>query len=240
MSEEINAENSNIANNNVRVNINVVRCCSFCRRAGHTITACNSMPIILFERNCSNFIQFNIYDGVAEFRNYILEETLQNSSVVRTFAIRRCGASVVSNIDICIELIIRHFTPQIQAVQERTRINEAMMFFDMMSRVNDLITSQCKTFNIKTNVSETQDGLEEQCECNICYEQCEKQLFAKLDCGHEFCKDCVKKYLQNEKRKIPCCAFCRSEIKNIELKTETVKEEFDEFIAPDFVDYDVD
>lgn len=231
MSQEITAENSNIINNK-----NGVRCCSFCRRAGHSITTCNSMPIILFERNCSNFIQFNIYDGVAEFRNYILEETIQNSSVVRAFAIRRCGATVISNIDICIEFIVRHFTPQIRAVQERTRLNEAMMFLDMMSRVNDLITSQCKTFNIKTNVSETQDGLEEQCECNICYEQCEKKLFAKLDCGHEFCKDCVKKYLQNEKRKIPCCAFCRSEIKNIELKTESVKEEFDEFIAPEFVD----
>ena len=57
MSEEINTENRNISS----VNINVVRCCSFCRRAGHAITTCNSMPIILFERNCTNFIQFNIY-----------------------------------------------------------------------------------------------------------------------------------------------------------------------------------
>jgi len=236
MSEEINTENRNISS----VNINVVRCCSFCRRAGHAITTCNSMPIILFERNCTNFIQFNIYDGVPEFRNYILEETLHNSSVVRAFAIRRCGASVVSNIDICIDLIVRHFTPQIQVVQERTRLNEALLFLDMMARVNDLITSQCKTFNIKTNLSENQDDLEEKCECNICYEEQEKKLFAKLDCGHELCKDCAKKYLQNEKKKIPCCAFCRSEIKNIELKTENVKEEFDEFIAPEFVDYDVD
>ncbi len=230
MSGEINAENRN--NMSARVNINVVRCCSFCRRSGHTITRCNSMPIILFERNCSNFIQFNIYDGVGEFRNYILEETLHNSSVVRAFAIRWCGASVVSNIDICIELIVRHFAPQIQGIQERTRLNENIMFLDMISRVNNLITSQCKTFNIKTNISENQYGLEEKCECNICYEQQEKKLFAKLDCNHEFCKDCVKKYLQNENKQIPCCAFCRSEIKNIEFKSETVREEFAEFIAP--------
>ncbi len=230
MSEEISAENRNITR--ARVNINVVRCCSFCRRTGHTITRCNSTPIILFKRNCLNFIQFNIYDGVSEFRNYILEETLHNSSVVRAFAIRWCGASVVSNIGICIELIVRHFAPHIQDMQERTtRLNENVMFLDMISRVSHLITSQCKTFNIKTHISENQYDLEEKRECNICYEQQEKQLFAKLDCSHEFCKDCVKKYLQNENKNIPCCAFCRSEIKNIELKTETVKEEFDEFIA---------
>lgn len=231
MSLEFNAENNN----------RVVRCCSFCRRAGHTIASCDSMPIILFERSCSNFIRFNIYDGVTEFRNFILEETLQNSNVVRAFAIRRCGASAVSNIDICIELIVRYFTPQIRIVEERTRFNEAMLIIDAMTRVNDyLIETQPKTFDIKTNITEMKEDFEELCECNICYEQREKKLFAKLDCGHEFCKDCTIKSLQNEKRNIPCCAFCRNQIKNIELKLETLKEEFEEFIAPEFVDYDVD
>ena len=58
----------------------------------------------------------------------------------------------------------------------------------------------------------------------------EKQ-FIKLDCGHEFCKDCIKQSLQNERRKVPCCAFCRSNIKNFELKLESIKSEFDELIT---------
>ncbi len=226
MSIEFNAENRN----STYVNTNVVRCCSFCRRTGHSITTCNSTPIILFERNCLNFIRFNIYDGVTEFRNFILEETLNNSNVVKAFAIRRCGASMRSNVDICIESIIQYFTPHIQNSQERERMNEAMMFLDMMSRVRELIAADNRKFNIKTKISETQENLEEKCECNICYEEHKKKNFATLDCGHEFCKECLKKSLQNERRNIPCCAFCRSEIKNVELKLESIKQEFDDLL----------
>jgi hypothetical protein len=226
MSLEFNAENRNA---NI-VNNNIVRCCSFCRRAGHTITSCNSIPIIIFERSCLNFIRFNIYDGVTEFRNFLLEEVLQNSNVVRAFAIRRCGARVGSNIDTYIELNIQYFTPHIENTQSRTRMNEAMMFLDMMSRVRELIEVQDKKFNIKTKISENQYDLEEKCECNICYEEHERKNFVKLDCCHEFCKDCTKKSLQNERRNIPCCAFCRSEIKIVELKLESIKQEFDDLI----------
>jgi hypothetical protein len=59
-------------------------------------------------------------------------------------------------------------------------------------------------------------------------------MFVKLDCGHEFCKDCIIQSLQNERRQIPCCAFCRGYIKNIELKLETVKNEFNNLIITEF------
>lgn len=58
-----------------------------------------------------------------------------------------------------------------------------------------------------------------------------KKNFIKLDCGHEFCKDCIKQTLQNDRRKTPCCAFCRTDITNFEIKHESIKNEFDELIT---------
>jgi len=58
-----------------------------------------------------------------------------------------------------------------------------------------------------------------------------KKKIIKLDCGHEFCKDCIKETLQNNRRKTPCCAFCRKDITNFEIKHESIFNEFDEFIT---------
>ena len=80
------------------------------------------------------------------------------------------------------------------------------------------------------NVLENQHNLEQKCQCGICYEDCENKYFVKLDCGHEFCKDCIKQTLKNEKKLTPCCAYCRRDIKNFELKLESVKNEFNDFI----------
>jgi hypothetical protein len=71
----------------------------------------------------------------------------------------------------------------------------------------------------------------EQCECSVCYEGKEKQTFVKLNCGHEFCKDCIKQYLQNVRTENPQCALCRSEIKNIELTTQEIRNEFNDLIT---------
>jgi hypothetical protein len=111
----------------------------------------------------------------------------------------------------------------------------AIMFADII-RFIDIIRRMSETselnrkFQIKTKISDNIENLEEKCECNICYEERENKLFVKLDCGHEFCKDCIRKSLQNEQRENPCCAFCRSDIKSFELKSETIKDEFNDLI----------
>jgi hypothetical protein len=115
----------------------------------------------------------------------------------------------------------------------------AMMFADIIRFIDTIRTisrtSQLnRKFHIKTKISEDQDDLDKKCECNICYEEREKKTFVKLDCGHEFCKDCIRQSLQNEQRQIPCCAFCRADIKNLELKLETVKNEFNNLIITEF------
>ena len=108
----------------------------------------------------------------------------------------------------------------------------AMMFLEMI-RSNNESNSLNRKFDIKTSVLENPVNLEQKCECGICYEECETKNFIKLNCGHEFCKDCIKQTLQNERRLTPCCAFCRTDIKNFELKLESVKNEFNELIESD-------
>lgn len=113
-----------------------------------------------------------------------------------------------------------------------TQVGDYLLFMEMIDRINR--TSEevfgARKFNIETKISDNQENLDEKCECDICYESYEKQNFIKLNCNHEFCKDCIKKTLQNERKLIPNCAFCRSEIKNFEISNDSIREELNEFI----------
>lgn len=263
MSVEFNAENRNTN----------IRCCSFCRRPGHNITRCESDVIHNFERNTLEYIQMNTplerfdHTNRMQLRQYLLNEALINSNLVRAFAISRCGASTRSDLSRCIDLIIQHFTPEDEdniQEEEQTQLADsvistsrtmqrlgfiepeiirgrlflqthnisllhAVMFIEMIKAISE--TS--RKFDIKTSVLENPINLEQKIECGICYEECENKNFIKLNCGHEFCKDCIKQTLQNERRFTPCCAFCRKDIKNFELKLDYIKNEFNELIEPE-------
>lgn len=277
MSLEFNAENRN-------ANMPIRRC-SFCRRAGHNITRCNSQAIGIFERETLNYIEIiiitQIPSRIENLRHHLLNEAIYDSNLLRAFAIRRCGANTRTNMASCIDLIIQYFMPVIQSTQTRYQniqearaaeqaqsaeplqrrdrifdlseltlpylemngqrifgVESSMMFFEMIRSINNINSLEARLdrkFNIKTKISEKQDDLEEKCECNICYEESEKQHFVKYNCGHEFCKDCIKKSLQNESKIKPCCAFCRADITNFEFKTETIKNEFNDLITSEIV-----
>ena len=251
MSLEFNPENIN-ANQQVR-------CCSFCRRAGHNITRCNSEPIHIFEREILNYLQILILNQIQSYvenlRRHLLNKALNDPNLLRAFSISRCGANTRTNIASCIDLIIQYFMPVIQtryqniqeALAEMAQPAEPLqvihaMIIEITRSINNINRSLDnidnslearldRKFNIKTKISEKQDDLEEKCECNICYEESEKQHFVKYNCGHKFCKDCIKKSLQNESKIKPCCAFCRADITNFEFKTETIKNEFNDLIT---------
>lgn len=103
----------------------------------------------------------------------------------------------------------------------------SMMFLDMIHRIRDEI-SRNRKFNIQTNIVECSHANE--CECNICYDNKVKPEFIKLNCGHEFCKDCIKQSLKNVRTESPQCAFCRSEIKNMELSSQIIRDEFNDLL----------
>lgn len=47
--------------------------------------------------------------------------------------------------------------------------------------------------------------------CTVCLENIDKKNFCIINCGHYFCKDCLKKYI-NEKKDIHECPICREKI----------------------------
>lgn len=261
MSLEFNTENRN--------GFIGVRCCSYCRRPGHNITTCNSPRLDNFEMLCIRYIHEG--NNFISFRNFLLQEAINDPNLIKAFAIRKCNASTRNNIDRCITLIINYFETSYGIDQNDNLIQEfptvslpqsqppsldisnenyrniynnlpmnrrdydilmGYMFIDMIMSIHESSESILKNvkFDIKTKISEIQDKFNVKCECNICYEEYEKKQFIKLGCSHEFCKDCIKKSLQNEIGHSPCCALCRLEMKNFELRDLSILNEFNELL----------
>ena len=253
MSLEMNAENRN-----TRMNIPTRRCCSFCRKTGHNITTCNDEALSNFERLCITS-ESNL--GTAAFREWLYGYSLQHQHVTRAYAVRYCGISVRSCMLTCVDNIVTRisalnnaqleppnnddselwnrlryalsasqtpFLLQMLSVNNRDDLMTAMLFIDTLNRIQEDLT-RSRNFNIDTTIVECSHINE--CECNICYESKKKPEFIKLNCGHEFCKDCIKQSLQNVRTEQPQCAFCRSEIKKMEFASQEFRNEFDELIT---------
>jgi hypothetical protein len=102
------------------------------------------------------------------------------------------------------------------------------VFMNLIENMSENYNQQ-RRFNIETKIIGITNT--EQCDCNICYETIEKEKFIKLNCGHEFCKECIKKTLQNVRTETPNCAFCRVEIKKLEMTSEIIRDEFNELLV---------
>jgi len=60
---------------------------------------------------------------------------------------------------------------------------------------------------------------EQQYECVICIESKPATQFAKTNCQHEYCVDCIKSYVQSRREKTAnvVCPMCRSELSEINV-----------------------
>jgi hypothetical protein len=150
-----------------------------------------------------------------------------------------------------VELLNRYeteFSNYLTAIRSRNTVREQMLeqqiaeidvvrsYIAYLAYLNALILREeiqqpTLTLTVETNEEE---NLDENCQCNICWDNKEKRQFAKLECNHEFCKDCMKRTIEtrtNETRTNLCCALCRSEITTIRLRTQEVRDEIAEAIA---------
>ena len=68
-----------------------------------------------------------------------------------------------------------------------------------------------KKFNIVPLLlcRETQEELQSEQECSICYDKTKLEDSVTLNCQHKFCHVCVKQTLLSCKRGTPTCALCR-------------------------------
>ena len=169
----------------------------------------------------------NYFEPVIQYRTMILQNMIQPANDASPVVGQ---ASSTEEAD----LNLRNFMTISANGSQRnivTSIAYGLLFMEMITAIyeeKDLNSN--KKFDIKLNVSENMDKHIEKCECNICYDEHENIKFINFDCGHRFCKDCVKKSLQNEKRNKYCCAFCRNEVRNFEFCEENIKNEFIELI----------
>ena len=185
------------------------RCCSFCGLSGHIISVCTDERLHNFEVILITFITYLYHDltliypaKIRLVRNFLLEKALEAPKLIKAFAIKKCGGNTRQNIGTYVESIISQYTLELSD----------------------------RKFNITMNILECKEMKNESCECDICYESHKKSKFVKLDCGHEFCKNCIKKTLKNETKTYITCAFCRSEIKTLELRNSSVKKELNMYI----------
>jgi RING-type zinc-finger len=224
------------------------RRCSYCRMPGHFINSCNAINLIDFEVILIyKFVELG--KNVILFTTWLVEYSLYNSNILRAYAIRSCGCLTRDHIIRCIDSIKQNIVNLFAAYDNINEIpQEELSINNNISNgiilLNTAIAIQeeenangngHRKFNIQTNIVENADITPdithaEECECNICYENNDNINFVKLNCGHEFCKDCVYQSLQNEIKLTPCCAFCRAEITNIEMRIQSVRDQFNDII----------
>jgi hypothetical protein len=117
---------------------------------------------------------------------------------------------------------------------ERIVLREMLLyalFNNMITTIREQYNAVRK-LNILSSVENNEnENINENCECNICWEEKEKKNFVKFGCNHEFCKDCVIKTLRTDQRENPCCALCRAEVKSIVSRTNLVQTELADIIA---------
>ena len=145
----------------------------------------------------------------------------------------------------------REFTNLLMIVRNRNIVREQIldqqiaevdmmrMYMSYLSYLSSLIVrdeyqiqipqNQRRTTNLTLTVeTDSEENLDENCQCSICWDDKERRQFVKLDCTHEFCKDCIKRTI--ESRNNLCCALCRSELRTITLRRQEIRDEIAEIM----------
>jgi hypothetical protein len=180
----------------------------------------------------------------ANYANFNFEEN--SEATVENFIIDNVEASIQTAINLINTELNNNQDPRVLFNRVNMTLSAAEImyyttYYDMVNNPSGNYTSDyivsSKKFNIKIDINNQDNNLEPEekeekkiCECTICYDNIENDKFVKLNCNHEFCKDCLIKSLQNEERDTPCCAYCRAPIDTITLNKEEYKEEFMDII----------
>ncbi len=87
------------------------RCCSFCRRPGHAVSRCDSDRIIEFEIICER--QVRSMDTIDEFKEWLNQNYINNSHLLRAFAVTKLRSNsritVLESIDLISQYIFETY-----------------------------------------------------------------------------------------------------------------------------------
>lgn len=175
-----------------------------------------TQPSVLSLENSQEELQNELNEILTEYQNSITNN-IQN---------RNTRQDVINNIETDINLLRR------SGVNNEDNIVIGVLLLDFLRRFSNTIRGNQelnRKFDIKRTITECSELNE--CECGICYDAKAKPEFIKYNCGHQFCKDCVKQSLQNIQGRELTCAFCRVEIKQMEISSLEISNEFNEIVS---------
>jgi len=96
---------------------------------------------------------------------------------------------------------------------------------------NSYLQQEQNQRRVVLSVENNDENLDETCQCSICWDDKELRQFVKLDCNHEFCKDCIRQSVPSETRTSLHCALCRGEVRTMRLRTQEVHTELSGILA---------
>lgn len=102
------------------------RCCSFCRQPGHAVTRCDSDRIIEFEIICEREVRS--MDNIDEFKEWLTQNYINNSHLLRAFAVTKLRINSRVNVLESIDLISQYiFETYKNLVVETAPVEEATL-----------------------------------------------------------------------------------------------------------------
>jgi len=102
------------------------RCCSFCRRPGHAVSRCDSDRIIEFEIICEREVRS--MNTIDEFKEWLTQNYINNSHLLRAFAVTKLRINSRVNVLESIDLISQYiFETYKNLVVETAPVEEATL-----------------------------------------------------------------------------------------------------------------
>jgi len=224
----------------------LIRRCSCCRSEGHNITQCNDPNLINFQTILTNrrdelreIHSIDLNNKISYFETWLYG---QDHNLVKSYAMRFCGAYSRNNLQICVQKIISLIwniqpdsfgsilpiynynslpalpIPLPISIMDISQypigyIDNILIELLDSIRNNNSQPNENKKFEINTVLCVEVEDLEKEEECNICYEKTKNLNMVTLNCKHKFCGGCVSQTLKKcNKFKLPNCALCRTKI----------------------------
>jgi len=209
----------------------LTRCCSFCKSRAHNITNCDNERLLDFKENLFSkrddlreihSIDFN--DKISYFETWLLG---QNQKLVKSYAMRFCGAYARNTIEICAAKIINSIWNVNQDIwgNNQSQTSDFISLPDspdmergveylLQLRNNRNQPDENRKFDIIPILCLESSNLQE--DCSICYEEILHVNMVSLNCNHNFCGSCLSQTLKKcNPNSLPCCALCRTKIECI-------------------------
>ena len=209
----------------------LIRRCSCCRSEGHNISQCNDSMLLNFQTILTSrrdelreIPSIDVDNKIAYFETWLYG---QDHHLVKSYAMRFCGAYARNTIEICAAKIINSIWNVNQDIwgnnQSQTQDFISLPDSENMERAVEYLLElrnnrnqpdENRKFDIIPILCSESSNLQE--DCSICYEEIVNSNMVSLNCAHKFCGTCLSQTFKKcNPNNVPCCALCRTKIEYV-------------------------